>query len=177
MITAAARPPVPRPFRRIPPPYVLGARWLASCNSRPEVTTTLWTRGDVAEVRVGVRFGIIRIHDRRLGNAALGQLQGVVDIVGPVGPVILNDTQRCVEFFVACTPTTTWDMRDSQLLDCGERGERRVVIKCPPPGKRPSTGRRWLVEPDGGQALTQPASLATALRHARRILRVGGYAP
>ncbi|MGA5821578.1 hypothetical protein ACPC54_27370 [Kitasatospora sp. NPDC094028] len=160
--------------RGAPPPYLLGAHWLARANSDPRAVLLGWTRNELVDIRLGVRFNAVRVTNHRLGTAALGQLQQVADAVGPVGPVIFNDVLRCVEFLVPYSPTALWDMRETEFLRGGPDAKRRPVLRCPPPGKGPVQGRRWLVEPDGTGTLSHPRNLAAALRAARRILHGRG---
>ncbi|MET8623784.1 hypothetical protein ABZW30_08505 [Kitasatospora sp. NPDC004669] len=162
--------------RGAPPPYVLGAHWLARANADHQAVLLSWTRNELVDIRLGVRCNAVRVTNHRLGTAALGQLQQVAEVVGPVGPVIFNEALRCVEFLIPCSATTIWDMRESEFLRGSPNVKHSPVLRCPPPGKGPVQGRRWLVEPDGTGTLTHPHNLAAALRAARRILHGRGGA-
>ncbi|WP_280663998.1 MULTISPECIES: hypothetical protein [unclassified Kitasatospora] len=160
--------------RGAPPPYVLGAHWLARANRDHKAVLLGWTRNELVDIRLGVRFNAVRVTNHRLGTAALGQLQQVADAVGPVGPVIFNDALRCVEFLIPYSSTALWDMNETQFLRGNENVKHTPVLRCPPPGKGPVKGRRWLIEPDGTGTLTHPHNLAAALRAGRRILHGRG---
>ncbi|WP_051811544.1 hypothetical protein [Kitasatospora sp. MBT63] len=160
--------------RGAPPPYVLGAHWLARCNSDPRAALLGWTRNELVDIRLGVRFNAVRVTNQRLGTAALGQLQQVAEVVGPVGPVIFNEALRSVEFLITYSSTSIWDMRDSEFLRDNPNVKHNPALRCPPPGREQVQGRRWLIEPDGTGLLTHPHNLAAALRAARRILHGRG---
>ncbi|MFJ8628564.1 hypothetical protein ACIRD3_37775 [Kitasatospora sp. NPDC093550] len=159
--------------RGAPPPYVLGAHWLARANHDHRAVIAAWTRYELADIRVGVTFYLVRITNHRLGIAALGQLHQVEQETGPVGPVISDELGSCVEFLVPSS-TAFWEMRESDLLTGAPAQGVLPVLSSPPPGKGPVNGRRWLVEPDGTGALTHARNLASALRAARRELHDGG---
>ncbi|GAA1219052.1 hypothetical protein GCM10009665_06350 [Kitasatospora nipponensis] len=155
--------------RGAPPPYVLGAHWLARANHDHRSVLAAWTRYELADIRVGVTFYVVRITNHRLGTAALGQLHQVVQEIGPIGPAISDELGSCVDFLVPSS-TAFWEMNGSQLLTGAPVQGVFPVLSSPPPGKGPVNGRRWLVEPDGTGALTHPRNLASALRAARRGL-------
>ncbi|MFC5886759.1 hypothetical protein ACFQ0M_47795 [Kitasatospora aburaviensis] len=116
---------------------------------------------------MGDTFDVIRVLNQRLGQTALEDLRRNEV---PVGPVLLNRPRRAVEFLIPFVRGLEWDIRDTERIT--RRPEEALPrVKMPIPGPLTVDGRSWLVAPDGGQILTTPAHLATAIRRARRTLR------
>ncbi|MFF7635287.1 hypothetical protein ACFZB9_19340 [Kitasatospora sp. NPDC008050] len=156
---------------RRPAQALLGARWLLSANgSSPSAAriTADWRARRLGEIRVGRIFELIRVTDQRLGQVAFEDL---LRARVPVGPVLLNLPLGAVEFLTTAVPEPGWSMPDSEHLTRQLTRSSWVTVKVPPPGPYRIDGRVWLRAPDGGQALTSPANLATALSRARSLMR------
>ncbi|MFF2620121.1 hypothetical protein [Kitasatospora sp. NPDC058046] len=155
-------------LRSAAPNFNLGAAWLASANRDPQAAMDQWKAGRLAAIETGEVFNVVRVGDVRTGRAALADLWHA-DV--PVGPVLHNRAEGCVEFLVTIRADTAWDMPQTRLIGRPAEGREPLSVAMPAPGMQRLGGRSWLVLPDGERRPTDPADLAVALRRACARLR------
>ncbi|MFJ6770129.1 hypothetical protein ACIQOV_03970 [Kitasatospora sp. NPDC091257] len=152
------------------PNFNLGATWLASANRQPAWAMDQWKAGRLADIETGDLFNVVRVSDVQTGRAALADLWQA-DV--PVGPVLHNRADQCIEFLVTTRAATQWDMPQTRLIGRPAYERDPLSVAMPAPGMQRLGGRSWLVLPDGERRPTDPADLAVALRRAGARLRHG----
>ncbi|WP_405776630.1 hypothetical protein [Streptomyces sp. NBC_00859] len=137
--------------------------WLASAAPDPDACRREWERDPhgVALLPAGVRWDVLIIPGE-LGYPTLDVLSRLID---RPGPVLAGFGEARMGFFVPPGTAARW-------IGTGVRGAGRGTwIVVPRPGGA-AGGVRWLVPPDGGGTLTDPALLELAL-HEAAALRAG----
>lgn len=152
------------------PNFNLGATWLASANREPEAAIDQWKAGQLADIETGELFNVVRVGDEQRGQVALTDLWQA-DV--PVGPVLHNRADQCIEFLVTTRAAAQWDMPQTRLIGHPAYQADPLTVAMPAPGMQRLSGRSWLVLPDGERRPTNPADLAVALRRADARLRHG----
>lgn len=157
-------------LRMAAPNFNLGATWLASANRNPEAAIDRWRVGRLADIETGELFNAVRVTGVQRGLTALTDLREA-DV--PVGPVLHNHADGCVEFLVTTRAAGGWDMPHTHLIGRPQDGEPPPTVAMPAPGMQRISGRIWLVLPDGERRPTDLGDLAVALRRADARLRQG----
>ncbi|MFJ4189441.1 hypothetical protein [Kitasatospora sp. NPDC089509] len=158
-----------RPGRlRQVPNFNLGANWLASANQHPAGAISQWRAGQLAAVETGHLFNVVRVDGVQRGRAALADLYQA-DV--PVGPVLHNHADQCIEFLVTTRVASAWAMPHTHLVGRPADGDPPLTVAMPAPGMQRLSGRTWLVLPDGERRPTDLGDLAVALRRADARLR------
>ncbi|MBO1415109.1 hypothetical protein J0670_10895, partial [Streptomyces sp. FH025] len=129
-------------LRSAAPNFNLGATWLASANRDPEAAIGQWKAGRLADIETGELFNVVRVSDVQKGLAALTDLWQA-DV--PVGPVLHNHADGCVEFLVTTRAADGWDMPHTHLIGRAEDGDPPLTVAMPAPGMQRLGGRSWLV--------------------------------
>lgn len=142
----------------------LGSRWLADANRGADEVFERWEMRQLAPIRIGTRFDLVRVLDLRLGRSAVQDMQqaGV-----PIGPVLLNHAHRALEFLVTMSADHGWSVEGTELIRRPSPGAAARAVPMPAPGGGRIGSREWLIPPNGSQILTEPRHLDTALRRAR----------
>ncbi|QDY79278.1 hypothetical protein [Streptomyces qinzhouensis] len=140
--------------------------WLVSVAPDPDICRWEWERNPlgVALLPAGRRWDVL-IVPGELGYPAL-------DVLGRLterpGPVLADFGDVRMGFFVPAGTSARW-------VGTGIRGAGRGTwIVVPYPGRVTGGGIRWLVQPDGSGALTDPALLELAVHEAAGALARDG---
>ncbi|MFJ6380129.1 hypothetical protein ACIQI7_09030 [Kitasatospora sp. NPDC092039] len=152
------------------PDFNRGATWLASANREPGSAIERWRAGQLADIETGQLLNVVRVDGVDRGVAALKDLwQSDV----PVGPVLHNRADSCIEFLVSTRAGAGWDMPYTHLIGRSTDEAQPRTVPMPAPGMHRVSGRIWLILPDGERRPTDLRDLAVALRHADARLRHG----